>query len=350
MRVLMISDVYFPRVNGVSTSIRTFRGALREQGVETTLVAPHYPQQTEPGDPVIRVDARYLPFDPEDRLMRYRQLRRTLRQLDPESYDLIHIQTPFAAHYAGVAAGRRYRKPLVTTYHTLFAEYIHCYAPWLPGGVGRKLAQKLSRRQCNAVNMVIAPSNIMHNTLRDYGVSSRIEVVPTGLPLQHFRHGNGAAFRQQYGIAANRPVALYVGRVAHEKNLPLLLQMMQLLRSRQPDLLLVIAGEGPALPGLQRQVEKLGLQQQVSFIGYLDRQTTLIDCYHAADVFVFPSLTETQGLVLLEAMACGVPVVAVPAMGAAEIVLTGRGALPVAATPDLEVPDMQSLVRVMGLA
>ena len=156
MRVLMISDVYFPRVNGVSTSIRTFRGALREQGVETTLVAPHYPQQTEPGDPVIRVDARYLPFDPEDRLMRYRQLRRTLRQLDPESYDLIHIQTPFAAHYAGVAAGRRYRKPLVTTYHTLFAEYIHCYAPWLPGGVGRKLAQKLSRRQCNAVNIVSA--------------------------------------------------------------------------------------------------------------------------------------------------------------------------------------------------
>jgi len=349
MRVLMISDVYFPRVNGVSTSIRTFRGALREQGVETTLVAPHYPQQTAPGDPVIRVDARYLPFDPEDRLMRYRQLRRTLRQLDPESYDLIHIQTPFAAHYAGVAAGRRYRKPLVTTYHTLFAEYIHCYAPWLPGGVGRKLAQKLSRRQCNAVNMVIAPSNIMHNTLRDYGVSSRIEVVPTGLPLQHFRHGNGAAFRQQYGIAANRPVALYVGRVAHEKNLPLLLQMMQLLQQRHPELLLLIAGEGPALPGLQRQAAKLGLQQRVQFVGYLDRRHGLVDCYHAADVFVFPSVTETQGLVLLEALACGKPVVAVPAMGAAEIVLAGKGAVPVEANPAAFANAVSRLLAMPGI-
>lgn len=349
MRVLMISDVYFPRVNGVSTSIRTFRGALQQQGVETTLVAPAYPQQPETGDAVIRVGARYLPFDPEDRLMRYRLLRQTLRRLDPDSYDLIHIQTPFAAHYAGVAVGRRYAKPLVSTYHTLFAEYIHCYAPWLPGGVGRKLAQRLSRRQCNAVDMVIAPSAVMHDTLRDYGVASRIEVVPTGLPLRHFRYGDGRAFRRQHGIAADRPVALYVGRVAHEKNLPLLLQMMQLLQQRHPELLLVIAGEGPALAGLQRQVARLGLQQRVMFVGYLDRRHGLVDCYHAADLFVFPSVTETQGLVLLEAMACGKPVVAVPAMGAAEIVLSGKGALPVEPNPAAFANAVSRLLGMPGI-
>ena len=347
MRVLMLSDVYFPRVNGVSTSIRSFRSVLAQIGVSSTLVAPAYPQHDGSGDQqeqVVRVPGHYLPFDPEDRLMQRRALRQQLRQLDPDSYDLIHIQTPFAAHYAGVALARRYGKPVLSTYHTLFAEYIHCYAPWLPSALGRKLAQGLSRRQCNAVDTVIAPSRIMHDTLRAYGIQSPIEVIPTGLPLAQFAHGDGARFRQQHGIAAKRPVALYVGRVAHEKNLPLLLQMMQLLRSRQPDLLLVIAGEGPALPGLQRQVEKLGLQQQVSFIGYLDRQTTLIDCYHAADVFVFPSLTETQGLVLLEAMACGVPVVAVPAKGAAEIVLAGRGALPVEATPSAFADGVASLL------
>lgn len=347
MRVLMISDVYFPRVNGVSTSIRTFRSVLAQQGVSSTLVVPDYPQHdssSDAADQVVRVPGRYLPFDPEDRLMRKRELRRRLRELNPESYDLIHVQTPFAAHYAGVALARRYQKPVLTTYHTLFAEYIHCYAPWLPSGLGRNLAQMLSRRQCNAVDLVIAPSRIMHDTLRGYGINSRIEVVPTGLPLGHFAQGNGPAFRQQHGISANRPMALYVGRVAHEKNLPLLLEMMQLLRTRQPDLLLVIAGEGPALPGLQRQVEKLGLQQQVRFIGYLDRQTALIDCYHAADVFVFPSVTETQGLVLLEAMACGVPVVAVAAMGAAEIVLSGKGALPVAASASAFADGVASLM------
>ena len=347
MRVLMLSDVYFPRVNGVSTSISSFRSVLGQLGVSSTLLAPAYPQHNDSNDAqqqIVRVPGHYLPFDPEDRLMRRRALREQLRQLDPDSYDLIHIQTPFAAHYAGVALARRHGKPVLSTYHTLFAEYIHCYAPWLPSSLGRKLAQGLSRRQCNAVDTVIAPSRIMYDTLRSYGIQSHIEVIPTGLPLAQFAHGDGARFRQQHGIAAKRPVALYVGRVAHEKNLPLLLQMMQLLRSRQPDLLLVIAGEGPALPGLQRQVEKLGLQQQVSFIGYLDRQTTLIDCYHAADVFVFPSLTETQGLVLLEAMACGVPVVAVPAMGAAEIVLAGKGALPVAANASAFADGVGSLL------
>jgi len=232
MRVLMISDVYFPRVNGVSTSIRTFRQALLQQGVDSTLVAPGYPGQVEPDDAVVRVPGRYLPFDPEDRLMRYRKLRAALRSIDPHQFDLIHVQTPFAAHYAGVASGRRFRKPVVSTYHTLFAEYIHCYAPWLPGGIGRRLAQRLSRSQCNAVDMVVAPSAIMHETLRGYGVNSRIEVVPTGLPLQHFHHGDGAGFRSRFGIEQDRPVALYVGRVAHEKNLPLLLQMMQLLKKQ----------------------------------------------------------------------------------------------------------------------
>ena len=203
MRVLMLSDVYFPRVNGVSTSIRSFRSVLAQIGVSSTLVAPGYPQHDGRGDEqeqVVRVAGHYLPFDPEDRLMRRRALRQQLRALQPESYDLIHIQTPFAAHYAGVALARRYGKPVLSTYHTLFAEYIHCYAPWLPSALGRKLAQGLSRRQCNAVDTVIAPSRIMHDTLRAYGIQSPIEVIPTGLPLAHEPAALTRPFAEQ-GIA-----------------------------------------------------------------------------------------------------------------------------------------------------
>ena len=111
MRVLMLSDVYFPRVNGVSTSISSFRSVLGQLGVSSTLLAPAYPQHNDSNDAqqqIVRVPGHYLPFDPEDRLMRRRALREQLRQLDPDSYDLIHIQTPFAAHYAGVALARRY--------------------------------------------------------------------------------------------------------------------------------------------------------------------------------------------------------------------------------------------------
>ncbi len=129
MHVLMISDVYFPRINGVSTSIETFRRSLVPHGVTTTLVAPAYPGNMPIRADELRILARYLPFAPEDRLMRYQVLNGALAAIPPASYDLIHIQTPFAAHYAGIRLAKRTGKPVVTTYHTLFVEYIHCYAP-----------------------------------------------------------------------------------------------------------------------------------------------------------------------------------------------------------------------------
>jgi 1,2-diacylglycerol 3-alpha-glucosyltransferase len=120
---------------------------------------------------------------------------------------------------------------------------------------------------------------------------------------------------------------LYVGRVAYEKNIDFLLRALERALAQIPDLLLTIAGEGPALPSLQRLVAKLNLQEHVMFVGYLDRRGALLDCYRSADAFVFASRTETQGLVLLEAMALGVPVISTAVMGTRDIVGPGRGAL-----------------------
>ncbi|WP_374349490.1 glycosyltransferase [Chitinimonas sp.] len=324
MRVLMVSDVYFPRVNGVSTSIQTFRRELPACGVSVDLIAPAYPNEADAPD-VIRIPSRYLPFDPEDRLMRRSLIDALLPELQPKRYDLVHIQTPFVAHYAGVALARQLRVPVVATYHTFFEEYLHHYAKILPAGWTRALARRFSRGQCNDTAGIIAPSIAMRDALRGYGVTVPIEIIPTGIPLNQFQGGDGARFRREHGIAPERKVALFVGRVAHEKNIDLLLAMTAIARSSHPDILLVIAGEGPALPHLQSQVAKLGLHDHVRFIGYLDRATSLLDCYRAADLFVFGSTTETQGLVLLEAMAMGVPVVAIPAMGAYDILSPEKG-------------------------
>ena len=154
----------------------------------------------------------------------------------------------------------------------------------------------------------------MADALRDYGVKTPIEVLPTGLPPAAFGAGNGAAFRAQFGIPAQRPVITFVGRVAHEKNIDFLLQMLVELRRRVPDVLMVIAGEGPAEQHLRGLVARLGLEAQTLFIGYLERTRGLLDCYRAADALVFASRTETQGLVLLEAMAQGTPVVSTAVM------------------------------------
>lgn len=328
MHVLFISDVYFPRVNGVSTSVRTFRDDLAACGVQTTLVAPDYGVHAEDREPnLIRIPGARVPGDPEDRRMRWGALMRTLRALPPDDFDLVHIHTPFVAHYAGVRFARRAGIPCVATYHTFFEEYLHHYVPVLPRSIGRLIAKSFTRSQCRDVSGLIAPSEPMRAVLADYGVTTPIHVLPTGIPADRFRPGDGARFRALAGAPADRPLVTYVGRVAHEKNIEFLVSVFAEVRKTIPRALLVIAGEGPARDSLRQRVARDGLAEDVRFVGYLDRNTTLLDCYAAADVFVFASRTETQGLVLLEAMAQGTPVVSTAELGTKFVLKDGHGAL-----------------------
>jgi len=166
----------------------------------------------------------------------------------------------------------------------------------------------------------------MQSVLEAYGVRTPIHVLPTGLAPDRFRNGDGRAFRAAAGITAERPLVTYIGRVAHEKNIGFLLQMFAEVLKSVPQALLVIAGEGPAREALRARASALGLAAHVHFAGYLERDGALLDCYAAASVFVFASRTETQGLVLLEAMAQGVPVVSTAELGTRSI-LPGSGAL-----------------------
>jgi len=326
MRVLMISDVYFPRVNGVSTSIQTFRHALAARGCESWLVAPEYPERWQDDARVLRQPSRYLAFDPEDRMMKTGATLAACLKLAGK-VDVLHVQTPFVAHWIGIKAARELHVPVVETYHTFFEEYLHHYLPLLPASIARALARTFSRRQCNAVDAVVAPSRQLADVLEGYGVTRRIETIPTGLNLDEFTRGDGAAFRASHGIALDRPVMLLVGRVAHEKNIGFLLRVLGEVVRSVPTVLFVIAGEGPALPALRRVAADAGLESHVLFVGYLDRRGPLLDCYRAADVFVFASRTETQGLVLLESLALGVPVVSTAVLGTKEVLANAAGAL-----------------------
>lgn len=326
MKILFLSDVYFPRINGVSTSIHTLRQQLAAQGHHVHLLAPDYYSPSEDETWITRLPSRYLPFDPEDRLIRYGKSLPLTQALQHEDYDILHVHTPFAAHYLGLRLSRQLGIPCVETYHTFFEDYMHHYLPILPKPMLRACARTISRRQCNAMDAIVAPSQPMLDALRDYGVKAKAEVIPTGLQDHSFVPGDGAGFRRRYGIPPFRPIMLYVGRVAHEKNISFLLRMAAQVRNARPDILLVIAGEGPAMERLRKEAAALELQDNVLFIGYLDRKTQLNDCYRMADVFVFASTTETQGLVLLEAMAQGVPVVAVAEMGTRSILSEGKGA------------------------
>lgn len=343
-RVLMVTDVYFPRVNGVSTSIQTFRKALADRGYDVTVVCPRYGDEP-PEEGIVRVASRVVPLDPEDRMLAWGELVQRCDEIAVRGVDVIHIQTPFLAHYAGVKVAKRYKIPVVESYHTFFEEYLHHYVKFAPKAAMRFLARRFSASQCNQVNGLVVPSQAMLNVLRDYGVTTKAEVVPTGIDLDQFNSGDGSRFREQHGIPPRRPVMLYVGRVVYEKNIEFLLHVTQKVRESNPDALLVIAGEGPAAAGLEKLAISLGLRDNVMFVGYLDRTGPLMDCYCAADVFVFASRTETQGLVLLEAMALGVPVVSTAVMGTKEILENARGC--VIASENVEA-FAQSVLGVLG--
>ncbi|WP_089852503.1 glycosyltransferase [Halomonas saccharevitans] len=329
LKILMISDVYFPRVNGVSTSITSFCAALKRLGHSVTLVCPAYPvgQTDTPG--IWRISSRGVLGDPEDRMMHYRDvLALSSSQYAIHSFDLIHVHTPFVAHYAGITLGRRLDIPVVATYHTLFEEYLHHYVRWLPRPWLCFIARRLAVRQCHQLSAVIAPSRAMREALEHYGVTTPIAVIPTGLNLEAFTHPHEEHdFRTTYGLPPTARLLLYVGRAAHEKNIGFLIDMLPQVLAHHPNARLIITGEGPAQAALARRAREAGLEQFVHFLGYLDRDGPLQAAYRAADAFVFASRTETQGLVLLEALALGTPVISTAVMGTCDVLVDGQGCL-----------------------
>ncbi len=323
----MISDVYFPRVNGVSTSIATFRHSLAQQGHSICLVVPDYGDRKEDDDDIIRIPARHLFIDPEDRVLKAGAILALEDTFRRRNFDLLHIQTPFIAHRVGTVLAARLKLPVVETYHTYFEEYLYHYVTFLPRRLMKAAARHYTREQCNRLDAVIVPSRAMHDVLRNYGVRTPVTIIPTGLEPQSFQHYPKQRFREQHGIDADRPVMVHVGRVAHEKNIGFLIDVLDRVRGMFPDVLLVIAGEGPARNSLRKRAVDKGLDDNTLFIDYLPRGPALWECYRGGDVFVFASATETQGLVLLEAMALGVPVVSTVYMGTGDILAAGRGAL-----------------------
>lgn len=336
MDILMLSDVYFPRVNGVSTSIRTFTKSLLGMGHRVSLVVPDYGADSDQashdaefgdGFEIVRLPARQIFFDPADRLIKASALREVIPRLARRRWDVIHVHTPFRAHQFGVRLGRACDVPVVETYHTYFEEYVSHYLPWLPPTMLRLLARVASRRLCHAVDHLIVPTAEMTKVLRGYGVLTLATVLPTGIDLTEFSGGNGNTFRARQGIDPRQPVLVTVSRLAVEKNIAFLLRVVRVLVDDFPDLLFVIAGEGPDGPRLKALARTLGLDRHVDFLGNLDRRTELLDCYRAADAFVFASPTETQGLVLIEAMALGVPIVSTAVMGTATVLREANSAV-----------------------
>jgi len=327
MNICLVTDTYLPRVNGVVQSIRTFAREFRNQGHRVFIMAPKFPEYQDEEQDIWRFPSHYIFFDPEDRIGNpfLAESRELLRRLSEMKIDIIHTQTPFTLGMTALYWARTFKVPVVHTYHTLFEAYVHHYIRFVPEFVGRGLAASVSKWYCNHHDLTIVPSSSIYETLKGYGISKPIVVLPTGIDLTPFKGPlEGPRMRKEMGFADDEPMLLTMGRVAHEKNLPFLFDVMEQLRARQPKARLVICGQGPALEDTKAECTRRKLDDKVVFKGYLNRKDWA-DLYAAADLHLLASVTETQGLVLTEAMAAGTPCVAVAAMGVKDVMAGGGG-------------------------
>jgi glycosyltransferase involved in cell wall biosynthesis len=318
MKIAMFTNTYLPHVGGVARSVKTLEDECRKLGHEVKIVAPEFANATESPD-VLRVPAiqNFNGSDFAVRLPAPAMIRDFMDEFQP---DVIHSHHPFLLGDSALRQAWRMEIPVVFTHHTLYERYTH-YVP-LDSPTLKRMAIQLATEYCNLCSEVIAPSESIRDLLVDRGVTVPINPIPTGIDTQFFSSGDGSRFRLSAGIPEEALLIGHVGRLAPEKNLRFLAEAVGIFLKGDPDAAFLIVGEGDEGDAMLKILGDLGAGDRVYRAGQLTGPH-LADAYAAMEVFVFASQSETQGMVLAEAMAAGKPVVALDGSGVREIVIDG---------------------------
>ncbi len=319
MNIVMMTNTYLPHIGGVARSVQRFCDAYRQRGHRVLVVAPGFADMPRNETDVVRIPAiqRFNGSDFSVALPVPTSLNERLEAFDP---DIIHSHHPFLLGDTALRAVAVHQVPLVFTHHTMYEQYTH-YVPLDAEGI-KAFVIALSTGYANRCNRVFAPSESVARILRDRGVQVPVAVVPTGVDIEAFRRGDGRAVRKELRIPDDAFVVGHVGRLAPEKNLSVLAGAVARFMTRHRDAHFLVVGEGPSAEEVRRVFEGAGVADRLRMPGKRTEQA-LVDAFHAMDVFAFASKSETQGMVLIEAMASGVPVVALDAPGAREVVQDG---------------------------
>jgi 1,2-diacylglycerol 3-alpha-glucosyltransferase len=331
MRIAMFTNTYLPHVGGVARSVNTLEEACRRQGHEVKVIAPQFDGAEESPD-VLRVPA-IQNFNGSDfcvRLPLPNVIRDFVEDFGP---DIIHSHHPFLLGDAALRESWKMQAPIVFTHHTLYERYTH-YVP-LDSPALKRMAIQLATEYCNLCDRIIAPSESIAKLLRDREVTVPISSIPTGIDTAAFAKGDGPGFRRQAGIPESARVIGHVGRLAKEKNLIFLAEAVAPLLREDPEAVFLLVGDGDAREEMTKILADAGGEGRIFAVGKKSG-SDLTGAYAAMDWFVFASQTETQGIVLAEAMAAGNPVVALDGPGVREILKDGENGLLLAAHASAE--------------
>ncbi len=307
MNIGLFTDTFYPQVSGVGTSIATLRNQLERMGHNVyifTTTDPKIDRKVYERNVFRFASIPFISFT--DRRIAVRGLFQAYQVARELNLDVIHTQTEFSMGLIGKFVARNLKIPCLHTYHTMYEDYLHYVAK------GRLLkpshVKVMTRSFCSGMTGVVAPSRRVLDTLRGYGVTEPIGIIPTGVDLTRFERGNRTAVRAEYCISPETPLIMTLSRLAFEKDIDRLIDDFPAIRAQVPGAKLMIVGEGPARQSLEKQAADMGLGDDVIFTGEIENDR-VTDYYHAADLFISTSVSESQGLTYIEAVASGLKVV-----------------------------------------
>ncbi|MDR0496442.1 MAG: glycosyltransferase [Treponema sp.] len=328
----MFSDAYWPRVNGVTVSVDSYSRALIKEGHQVLIICSSYPEGLNapsffpekldvPDEPrIVRVPSLPAFITKEDRIAKFSKWFWVFKQVELFNPDIIHINTELVIAEIGFLYAMAHNLPAIYTFHTMWEDYGPNYFPMFPSLIVKFIIRGVLKNILARSYRVIVPTPQINEVVHKYKPRTITFLLPTGIEVELFDHEKeeGEVFREKmeelHPLLKGKRILLSAGRVAKEKNLGFLLDILPKILTRHPDVILVLVGSGPDLDYYKDEAKKAGVEENCVFTGYLERKDLALT-YTISEVFVFPSMTDTQGLVTLEAMLSGTPVVAIGAMG-----------------------------------
>ena len=337
MRIAFFTNCYKPLVNGVVTSIVSLKEAYERKGHETYVFAP-------------QVDG-YI--DQEKNVFRYRSINLTKKVKYPIAIplsfrakkvitefnpDIIHVHHPFVLSSPAIMYGKKLGIPKILTLHTQYERYAYYIAP-IPEKLTQEAIKRIIFNLAYKIDCITTPSGSMKELIKSYGIKNRIEVIPNAIDLDPFRQKDElkcSEIRKRYNLKEDDKIILYVGRVAQEKSIDKIIEALAITKRKGiSNVRLLIVGGGPAIEELKNLVRSLQIEEQVIFTGEVKNEE-IRHYYKIAYLFTIASTTETFGIVIIEALASGIPVLAVKAPGAVDILTDGLDGLLVDNDNDIE--------------
>ena len=324
MKIGMFINYYTPSRGGMETSVINLCKGLKSIGHEPFVFAPKYPDYEDKEKNIFRyksVRFNYggyfyvipIPFGTK--------MDTIVKELD---LDIIHSHQPYSLGTEALRLSGKFKTPLVFTYHIRYEDYSH-YVPLIPKSISKKYIKRMAVNYSNKCDTVIAPSTAIKKLLRNREIKVPIKVIPSGINVEIFRKDTGErnAIRNKYKINDDDILLITVSRISKEKNIKFLFKAFSEIKKKADNVKFLVVGDGAIKKELEEMAKNINLEKDIIFTGLVSRDE-IVGLYQASDLFVFASLTETQGLVAVEAMAAGSPVVAIKASGIEDMVDNGK--------------------------